>query len=360
MERFPWRFAVYLVAGLYLFADMAVWRGPLYQRLTRPWGVTGEAAVNGEAVAMVYGKAITRLELSEAIRGYLWRRAEAWEGLSEGARKMTRSVVLEQLINDRLVRAFRVMNGLDEIVPEAVVEREVEMMRRQFPGEGEWEARLTGQAMTEAEFEREAREALADEAWIEEKIRHRLVEVTEAVVRAWYDEHAEAMTVPERYRASHLFLTAHDPAKRDRAAEVAEVAAVTARLAGVDEAGFARAVAELSEDERTKLRGGDLGWFTAERMPEDFVEAVRGAPMGETSGVVRTRLGWHWLRVSGREAARVPGYDEVKLEIQAMLEGERREVAVKALMGELRVRSVKPTRFLWVFEPVFETVVASE
>lgn len=295
---------------------------------------------------MVYGKPITKLELSEAIRGYGWRRGEVWESLSAGAQKMTRAVVLEQLINDRLVRAFRVMNGLDEGVPESVVVREVEMMRRQFPGDGEWASRLGGQVMTEAEFEEEAREALADEAWIEEKIRHRVMEVTESVVGSWYDAHAEEMRVPERFQAAHLFLTAHDPEKRDREAEVT---AVSVRLAGVNEAGFAKAVAELSEDERTKRKGGDLGWFAAERMPADFMQAVRTAPIGKVSGVVKTRLGWHWLWVVAREAARVPEYDEVKAEIQAMLEGERRGIAVKALMGELRVRSVKPTRFLWVF-----------
>ena len=46
----------------------------------------------------------------------------------------------------------------------------------------------------------------------------------------------------------------------------------------------------------------------------------------------------------------------MKAEIRAMLEGERREMAVKALMGELRVRSVKPTRFLHVFQSVVEGV----
>ncbi len=353
MERFPWRFLVYLLAGVYLFVDMVVWRGPVHRRLTRPWGLEGDAVGNGEAVAMVYGKPITKLELAEAIRGYAWRRGEVWGSLSAEAQKMTRAVVLEQLINDRLVRAFRVMNGLDVRVPEAAAEREVEMMRRQFPAEGEWVARLTGQAMTEAEFAEEAREALADEAWIEEKIRHRVVEVTEEVVRAWYEEHAVEMTVPERFQVSHLFLTAHDPEKRDRAAEVA---AVSARVVEADEAAFVKVVAEVSEDERTKLKGGDLGWFASQRMPGDFMAAVRAAPVGETSGVVKTELGWHWLRVQAREAERVPEYEEVKGEIRVMLEGERREMAVKALMGELRVRSVKPTRFLHVFQSVVEGV----
>jgi hypothetical protein len=42
-----------------------------------------------------------------------------------------------------------------------------------------------------------------------------------------------------------------------------------------------------------------------------------------------------------------------------MMEGGRRELAVKALMGELRLRSVKPTVFLHVFEDVVEGVGGS-
>jgi parvulin-like peptidyl-prolyl isomerase len=355
MQRFPWRFAVYLIAGLYLFVDLALWKGPLHERLTRPWDGSGDDA-EGQAVAMVYGRAITRLELAEALRGYLWRRGETWAGLSETAQKMTRAVVLEQLINDRLVRAFRVMNRLEAAVPEALAEREVEMMRRQFPEAGEWEQRLSWQARTEAEFAGEAREALADEAWIEEKIRHRLVEVTEAVVREWYDLNQESLTVPERYWVAHLYLSAHDPEKRERAAEVA---AISARLVDADEASFTKTVAELSEDERTKRRGGDLGWFSAARMPADFVESVRGMTVGRTSAVVKTALGWHWVRVKSRQPARVPAFEEVKEEIRAALEGERRELAVKALMSELRLRSVKPTRFLHVFDEVVEGVEAA-
>jgi acyl-CoA synthetase (AMP-forming)/AMP-acid ligase II len=126
-----------------------------------------------------------------------------------------------------------------------------------------------------------------------------------------------------------------------------------------DEAAFVQAVAELSEDERTKRRGGDLGWFSAERMPVDFVEAVRGMSVGVPAPVVKTRLGWHWVRVKARQPARVPAFEEVKEEIRAALEGERRELAVKALMGELRLRSVKPTRFLHVFDAVVEGVEAA-
>ena len=350
MERFPWRFAVYLAAALYLFADMAVWRGPLYRRLTRPWDGVGEGGA-GEQVAVVYGRPVTRLELAEALRAHLWQRGESWAAMGEEARQRLRQLVLEQLVNDRLVRAFRVMNRLDAPVPDAPVEREMELLQRQFPKEGEWTQRLALQARTEEEWRAETREALEDAAWIEEKIRHRLSEITEDLIREWYEQRGAELAVPERFRASHLFLSAHDPEKPERSADVA---AVTARLAAGE--AFEKVVAELSEDARTRGRGGDLGWFQAGRMPEDFMQAVRAAPVGQVQGPVRTKLGWHWLRVVAREPGRQPALEEVREEIRALLEDERRALAVKALLAELRQRSVQPTRFLHYDSAVLRSV----
>lgn len=340
MKKFPWRFAVYLVAALYLFADLALWKGPLHRRLTRPWAEAGKSGESAQA-AIVYGRPVTRLELSEALRDYLWQRGEDWQTMSAGTRRRTRQLVLEQLVNDRIVRAFRIMNRLDAPVPEAPVERELELLRRQFAKEGEWQRRLTLQARNEKEWRAETREALEDAAWIEEKIRHRLAEITEDLARDWFERRGEELQVPERFRAAQVFLTAHDPAKPDRGADVAEVSALLAR----GEA-FEKVAAEHSEDERSKRRGGDLGWFSDERMPEDFMAAVRAAPLGKMHGPVKTKLGWHWLRVTQREPARMPAFDEVRAEILAHLENERRTLAVKALLAELRARSLKPTRFL--------------
>lgn len=350
MEKFPWRFAVYLVAGLYLFADMAVWQGPVHQRLTRPWA--DSATAEAEQAAMVYGRPVTRLELAEALREYLWKRGEDWQALSEPARKAARWVVLENLVNDRIVRAFRVMNRLQMPLPDGLAEREVEMQRRQFAEEKEWSQRLAWQARTEREFAQETREALEDGQWIEEKIRHRLAEITEEVVRQWYEDHRDEFTVPERFRAAHYYLTAHDESKPDRQAEMEAVAA----RVRADGQAFETAIKESSEDDRSKLRGGELGWFSAERMPADFMAAVKAQKVGEVGPIVRTALGWHLIRVTEVAPARAARFEEVQAEIRAMLETERRRLAVQALITELRERSQKPTRFVHYEAAIIDAV----
>lgn len=59
-----------------------------------------------------------------------------------------------------------------------------------------------------------------------------------------------------------------------------------------------------SDDPSVKDNGGDLGWFTAFSMIYNFEVAAYATPVGEISNIVRTRFGYHFLKVDGRRDAR--------------------------------------------------------
>jgi len=352
MTRFPWRFAVYLAAGLYLFADMIVWEGPVHRRLTQPWSGDEGPESDGAHAATVYGQPITRLELAEALRIHLWKRGEQWAALGESSRKMTRQIVLENLVNDRMLTAFRIMNGLTKKVPLERSTEEAALLKRQFPSEEAFLARLAMQARESEQWQKETREAIETGQWIEEKIRHRLQEITEADALLWYELNQESLTIPQRHRVAHLYLTRHDEAKPDREVEIRHLH----RRLTDGTATFDDLAAEFSEDERSRHRRGDLGWVSRDRMPDDFMDAVEPLMINELSDPVITELGWHLIRVTERQPPRVPDFDEVQAEILAFLHHERRQVAVKILIAELRQRSLAPTRFLHYFPQVIDSV----
>jgi parvulin-like peptidyl-prolyl isomerase len=341
MQRFPWRFAVYLAAGIYLFIDLIVVHGPAHRRLTTPRGVGADSQTR--AVAMVFGRPVTSLELAEALRDHLWKRAEDWDSLPESARATTRRAVLEQMVNERLLRDYRVMNRLKKPVPSAEAAAEVDYLRRQFVSTEEWERRLALQALSAEEIQERGQAALEAALWVEEKIAHRLAEITDDLVREWFEENAGGMRVPERFRAEHLFLSNHEEGKGDREAEMLRIRALLTK----DGANFAELIREHSEDERTKGRGGDLGWFSAARMPPEFMTAVSSQSVGEVGQPVKTGLGWHLIRVTDRRASRLPEFEEAREEVRALLMDERRGLAVRSLIAELRERSTRPTKFLF-------------
>jgi len=58
-----------------------------------------------------------------------------------------------------------------------------------------------------------------------------------------------------------------------------------------------------SEDPSAKDNGGSLGWFSALRMVYPFETAAFTTPVGEISQPVRTRFGYHILKVNGKRDA---------------------------------------------------------
>lgn len=59
-----------------------------------------------------------------------------------------------------------------------------------------------------------------------------------------------------------------------------------------------------SDDPSVAENGGDLGWFTAFQMVYSFEEAAYNTEVGKLSEIVRTKYGYHFLKVDGRREAR--------------------------------------------------------
>ncbi len=318
-QGFVWLVAVSLIAACYLLADL--------------WG--SRLAKRGlEVAAEVQGRPITRQELEEAMREDLWKRDEVWTSLSAESRKETRWRVQEDLLNNRLVRIARGTSRPAVEVDKAGVKSEAERMQRQFAEAGEFSRRLLAQQLTLKELDARILETQLDEAWIDQQIQPQLRKVSEQEVRSWYEYYKDDLRIPQTVHAAHLFLTRHDKAKPDREAEMREIQ----RQLLAKEKTFAQLVKEHSEDARSRALGGDLGWFTAGRMPADFMVAVEKLQVGQVSERVQTRLGWHLILVLERRAARQPTFEEAKVEISALLLGRSREDAVEKLIKELRER----------------------
>ena len=76
------------------------------------------------------------------------------------------------------------------------------------------------------------------------------------------------------------------------------------RQAAITESDFATLAVEMSNDPSAKTKGGNLGWFTAFRMVHEFEEGAYSTTPGEISMPVRTRFGYHIIKVHDIRSAR--------------------------------------------------------
>ncbi|HEY3251568.1 MAG TPA: peptidylprolyl isomerase [Ignavibacteria bacterium] len=64
---------------------------------------------------------------------------------------------------------------------------------------------------------------------------------------------------------------------------------------------FSKLAGDLSDDPGTKVKGGDLGWFTKGAMVKEFEEAAMNAPLGSVVGPIKSQFGYHIIKVFDRQ-----------------------------------------------------------
>jgi peptidyl-prolyl cis-trans isomerase C len=101
---------------------------------------------------------------------------------------------------------------------------------------------------------------------------------------------------------------------------------------------FAKLAKDKSIDPAGKESGGDLGWFTKDQMVPEFANAAFALKKGEfTKTPVKTRFGWHIIKLVDRRAAPPPAFEEAKRQIAAKEESEAIASKVKELRAAAKI-----------------------
>lgn len=224
-------------------------------------------------------------------------------------------------------------NARSEQTDATKVNRELSFLRAQFGSEKAFGKTLRSSGLSLSSLREKITDQLRSLQWIEKKIAAEPKE-TEPDYRKFYDTHPESFMQPVRFRAAHLFLAA--PA--DTPPEVVEskqkaIEALALRLSHGES--LAQLVAEASEDEATKSRGGDLGFFSATRMPTEFFAEVAKLHPGQTSSPFRSHLGFHLILVTEMMPARRLSFEEARGEIMLALANGRRALIAEGLTETL-------------------------
>jgi peptidyl-prolyl cis-trans isomerase C len=142
---------------------------------------------------------------------------------------------------------------------------------------------------------------------------------TEDAIKKTYEE-AKAKQKPEdEVRAKHILVEKEDEAKN-----------VVKRLkAGED---FAKVAKEVSKDPGSE--GGDLGWFSKERMVPEFSDAAFKLAPGQLSDPVKSQFGWHVIKVEEKRQKPFPTLEQVKDQVlRYVVQKAQSEVVLKLREG---------------------------
>lgn len=161
--------------------------------------------------------------------------------------------------------------------------------------------------------------------------------VTEEQVRAYYEAHADEFSRAEMRRASHIRVATREEAQALRAELLA---------GGADT--FRQLARSRSLDEQTKLRGGDLRFFTAEGRPpgsrdlpvdERLVRATFSLEhLGDLSEPVELPGGFSIVKLTGKRPAETRTLEQASRGIRLRLWREQRQSAIDSFVDRLRAQ----------------------
>ncbi len=319
------RLAVFGAIMAYLAVDLFILKGPVFRTTDRYR--TPEAGL----AARVSGQPITRSQLERAVGEELWLQGKSTCSATPAELETARKAALDGLIDHELLRLQVKAGPLQFSVTDEEIHERLRRLVGRFESKGALETTMKSQGIAS---EKDLRERLAarirQEKLIEARIRPS-IQVTDDEARKWFDEYKKTLSLPERIEVRHIFLPTlnHPPEEAKQ-----KLDAVLIELTGKKK-DFATLAREISQDPATKDRGGALGWMTRDRLPADF-----GAPVFSLSAnqptLLRTRLGWHLVEVTGRKPAEPRTFEQAKPEILAALEAIKRRQATEAFRKSLR------------------------
>ncbi len=144
------------------------------------------------------------------------------------------------------------------------------------------------------------------------------VKLADEEIAAYFEENAEAFIWPKTVEASHILIKVPPDAKpeivEERRKKAEEI--MTMAKSGKDFAELAKTYSEGP----SKNSGGYLGAFEKKDMVGPFADKAFSMSAGEISEPVRTRFGWHIIKVEKVNEERQKTLDEVEGEIRTKLE----------------------------------------
>jgi parvulin-like peptidyl-prolyl isomerase len=153
------------------------------------------------------------------------------------------------------------------------------------------------------------------------------VAVTSEEIKSAYEKEISHFTQPAKVKLAILFIAASAKLGTNQfaAAEARANDALTkAATLPADTHGFGQIAADFSDDQATRYRGGDAGWFAADGLEDRWPKEILAAGFalknsGDLSGVLRGTEGFYLVKKLDERASAVTPLEQVRSAIERRL-----------------------------------------
>ena len=256
------------------------------------------------------------------------------EGYKQQLKKQAvESMIVKQLLDEKIKQEnINVTEG-------EVVDQITQMGARQNPPVAyeDIKSLITARGQDFEEFKQSFQQKLTYQKLIETQFPQQ-INATEEDARKFYTENQTRFQSPERIKASHILITPETadqkaPSEQENAAAKEKIEQLLKRIH--DGENFAE-LAKANSACPSGKNGGDLGFFEKGRMAPPFEKAAFALKVGQVSDVVKTRFGYHIIKLTDRQQASAKSFEEVKDDIINMLIGQEKNKLAEKYIDTLK------------------------
>jgi len=240
---------------------------------------------------------------------------------------------LDMLVGEKLMEQQLRDKNMD--VSDQELDATVEAVKQeQHLDSSQLEQALHEQGYTMSSYREMLKKTLARRKLVAQQIRPK-VKISDEDLKAEYARWAKTEASDPEVHARHILVQVPAGAQAadvEKARQKAAGLALEARKAGVDFADLAKKKSEGP----SASDGGDLGFFRRGVMVPEFDKVAFSLKDGEVGDPVRTKFGWHVIKVEERRSVGVKPFDEMKEELRERILLGQMEKYTEDYVQELR------------------------
>ena len=225
-----------------------------------------------DAVAIVGGDKITKDSYKDEISFYSAMLA---------SQQQLKPSIVQMLVQDKLIADDMKKNNVK--VDDKELDDKFLQYIQQFGGQEKFDKMLEDYNMSSDKFKETIKKDQIYQKhrdWFEKKHP-----ISDKDAKKYFDEHKETLS---QVKASHILVADENTANE-----------VKKKID--DGADFAELAKEYSKDTANSNKGGDLGYFTKDKMVKEFADKAFSMKKGEVSEPVKTSYGYHIIKVDDKK-----------------------------------------------------------
>ncbi|MEE4311510.1 MAG: peptidylprolyl isomerase [candidate division KSB1 bacterium] len=223
-------------------------------------------------------------------------------------------------------------------VKDREVEAALDLLKRNFPSDDEFLKAIASQNTSLRAIREDLVTNIKIQKLVQEQVSMDDIEISPADAQKYYSDHPDKFKKDVRIRVRHILKRLAEDAPEKEVVETRKsMEEIRSRIASGED--FATLARQQSHCPSAK-KGGDLGFFEKGDMDETFEEAAFGLSLGDMSDVVRTKLGFHIIKLEDKKASEMRPFSEVEENIIAYLKQVRSEEAYQDYIDTLKEDAV--------------------